>query len=66
MKNKYAQTQSNLSIDCSDVDLYYNILPCGNVEIIEGYRVFLTYLFAQAGININNINTQEEVEKSSR
>ena len=64
MKNKYAKNKINLSVDCSDADLYYNTLPCGNIEIVEDYRVFLTYLFAQAGINVNNINTLEEFEKS--
>ena len=56
----------NMNTGYSDADLYYNTLPSGNIEIVDEYRAFLTYLFAQAGININNITTPEEFEKSSK
>lgn len=41
-------------------NIYYSSSSHVNISINEEYRPFLTFLFAQAGINLNDVNTHSQ------
>lgn len=56
--NRFMQSDmSEIPIVTSHEGLYFTIESSYKIHLVEEHRCFLTFLFAQAGINIHHVTT---------